>query len=322
MDTDSLRMPPALAAGVCLIGALVGLTGQVGLLTMWQWGLLWVLLCVPAGVGAAWAQRGLHRTARELDENLSGAQRISTAWELRGRQGPAQRCVERQALEVLREHPPRHWSPARWSRAGLTGALISLILLAGAAWVATPAPEGDSFAARLSGSLEQLNTEERMELARQMLRRARSEDPARAQLLREAAEAVEDRDSRKLREAMDQLARLGVDLEALAGSRLVRALGEGASGGSIQAPDEGEIPPRSPAQREASGEVLVYHRSYEDATGRTEAQAEAGGGDQIEYTSSSSAWQEARRRAFDALRTEAVPYAYRDWVRKYFRSSP
>ncbi len=323
-DAGPCQVPMALAAVVCLSGALAGLFGQAALPAMWQWALLWVLLCLPAGAGAAWRQRGLARAARELDETLCGALRISTAWQLRGGQDrPAQRCVQRQALEVLRAHPPGRWSPARWTRAGFAGALISLILLAAAAYVATPVAQSDAFAARLSGSLDQLNTAERMELAREMLRRARNEDPPRAELLRQAAQAVEDRESRKLREALDQLARSGVDLEALAGNRLAGALGERASDASGETSDVGEIIPRSPREPEGGREeVLVYHRSYEDAPGRAQAGSEGGGSGRIEYTSSSSAWLEARRRATDALRTEAVPYAYRDWVRRYFRPVP
>jgi hypothetical protein len=224
--------------------------------------------------------------------------------------------VLEQAWSILSPAPRGRLVQIRLSRRGLALPAISLILAFGAVLLVAPDPS-EGTAHRLASSVEKMSTAQRMEVVRSLLRRA--DQGPQSQDLRQAARALRRNDSEQFRSLLEQLARDGVDLQALLSDAMPDAGAGGSGAGGDATGDEDRRPTFGPERIDPGRQEVFVYRPAGGADAESSSLAnptETTG--RIGYTSPRDAWRDARKRATDALLTEAVPMRHRDWVREYF----
>lgn len=310
-----------LAGGVCVVWAVLTLTGVAEAVGAWPW----AAGCGLAGaiIGAAAAAvlaRDVEGTAREVDGNLGLRGRLITAWQVAGSgdASPAGLCVCRQARDRVGARTRRRCVLWRQGR-GLVAMLVaSCVVSAACAALATPEPAPEGFAQRLASSLDRLSTAQRQQLARKLRQRGFDRPDAQRDVMRRAARALEQRDAKALTELAEALEAADVDLEAIASEDVRTAVGAGRGQGQIEDPPN--LSPREADPRiSAGGDVLVYHDGYGDGADRGRPEIEDEGPAVGRYTSPAGAWDAARREALGALSAGRVPPRHEDWVRRYFQ---
>ena len=300
-----------IAGAAAAVGVqIAAIVGWLGVEAAWQIGGLAVNVALLAGLGLGYVQRvSLIEAAAFVDARRKLQERFVTAAELilAGRdQTPAGEICIAQTLSALGDRPLAGADTFGRTRRPLAGAAMMVVLLMTGAVLAWDIG---------AGPIEKLSTDERMALA-DVFDESSSAVGADelSDALARAAVVIRRVDDDELAEVLADLRRQGfrpVELtpEAVrAANALMAATSPDAGGTSAGAgePDAGSEEGMGPW-------VRVYDPAYRpDGVAQAEGNAPAASGDYEE------SWQAAQLRAAAAIDRGAIPFAYRNLIRRYF----
>jgi hypothetical protein len=259
-----------------------------------------------------------------LDRQLGTKDRIATAVEKLQTDAPL--TDETELIVTQADRSAEAGSPpgrAYWRRtrvtAALTGLALAVSVLAG---VLAGPPESDEFTTRLALVADRLERAQRREIATAMRNAARSADPDKARLLREAAIVMVDAEDRdRLAKLLEELRRRGYDVREDVPRQVLEALAKmGGDGDAASATGTDDDRSRTdietdPNESDGPGRLVFSPTAGEDNPTDANAATRAIRPEPLPWE---QAWSRARQRAADALTGGRVPPRYRELIERYY----